>query len=174
MDTAILSAAPSEQAYENRERTGQPREQLEIQDTPADDDETLYPSGIKLWMALVSLCVLSIISGLDLAIVATAVPSLTDYLQAIEDIGWYSSGFSIMAASFTLLFGKLYSATSRKVIYVTSIYIFEVGSLLCTITVTSPMFILGRAVAGIRAAGFMSGSPVLVAQCFPSISDLCG
>ncbi|KAI1845673.1 hypothetical protein JX265_005363 [Neoarthrinium moseri] len=163
------NVAATEQATKVRERAGRPRDQLEVQDTPldGDDDDTLYPSGIKLWMAVVSLCVVGILTGLDLTIVATAVPSLSDYFRVIEDIGWYSSGFSIVAASFTFLFGKLYSLLSAKMLYIISICIFEIGSLLCTVAVTSPMFILGRAVAGVGAAGIMSGSPVLLAYYFP-------
>ncbi|KAI0126836.1 major facilitator superfamily domain-containing protein [Xylariales sp. AK1849] len=167
MAEATLHAASPAQAAESREEVVRSQEQLEIQDADFADDESLYPSGIRLWMALVSLCSVGILTGLDLTIVATTVPSLTDYFEAIEDIGWYSSGFSIVAASFTFFFGKLYSLLSVKTLYIISICVFKVGSLLCTIAVTSPMFILGRCTAGVGAAGIMSGSPVHLAHYFP-------
>lgn len=169
-DRATIHTAVVGQTGESSVSTERPTEQFEIQEpqaTDADDDDAIYPSGIQLGMALVSLCVTGILSGLDLTIVATAVPSLTNYFKAIEDIGWYSSSFSVVAASFMFLFGKLYSQTSPQRLYIASICIFEVGSLLCTVAVTSSMFILGRAVAGVGAAGIMSGSPVLVAEYFP-------
>ena len=57
---------------------------------------------------------------------------------------------------------------SLKKLYITSICIFETGSLLCTTAVTSWMFILGRAVAGIGAVGLVTGSYMIITQCFPS------
>jgi MFS family permease len=167
MDQAISKAPTSKQAAETGAAVGQPQEQMGIQDTLPDDDEIIYPSGIRLWMAVASLCIVSVLFGLDLTIVATTVPSLTNYFQTVEDIGWYSSAYSVMTASFTFLFGKLYSLASVKMLYIISICIFELGSLLCTVAATSAMFILGRAVAGVGAAGIISGSVVILSQCFP-------
>lgn len=42
-------------------------------------------------MAFVSLCTVSLLFGLDLAIVAATIPGLTNYFKSVEDIGWYSS-----------------------------------------------------------------------------------
>lgn len=55
---------------------GRPREQLEIQDSAAatatatgqededDEDEMVYPTGPKLWMTLISLCIALFLHGL--------------------------------------------------------------------------------------------------------------
>ena len=145
---------------------GKPQDQLDIQEPPAED-EIVYPTGIKVWMAFVSLCTVSLLFGLDLAIVAATIPSLTNYFKSVEDIGWYSSAYSLMTASFTISYGKLYSLMSMKKVYITSICIFEVGSLMCTVATSSPLFIFGRAVAGIGAAGIGSGSYVILSRLFP-------
>ncbi|RYP40970.1 hypothetical protein DL767_001286 [Monosporascus sp. MG133] len=144
----------------------QPLQQLDVQDA-APDDGINYPSGVKLLMAVVSLCAVSFLFGLDLTIVAAAVPSLTDYFKTVEDIGWYSPAYSVMTASFTFLFGKLYTLAPAKRLYMVSICIFELGSVLCTVATTSQLFILGRAVAGVGAAGIISGTIVILTQCFP-------
>ncbi|RYP55442.1 hypothetical protein DL769_010170 [Monosporascus sp. CRB-8-3] len=141
-------------------------QQLDVQDATPDDGIN-YPSGVKLWMAVVSLCAVSFLFGLDLTIVAAAVPSLTNYFKTVEDIGWYSSAYSVMTASFTFLFGKLYTLAPAKRLYMVSICIFELGSLLCTVATTSQLFIFGRAVAGVGAAGIISGTIVILSQCFP-------
>lgn len=57
---------------------------------------------------------------------------------------------------------------SLKKLYIISICIFEAGSLLCTAAVTSWMFILGRAVAGVGSVGLVTGSYMIVTQSFPS------
>lgn len=83
---------------------GHPQEQLAVQE-PAqisdNIDETSYPSGIRLWMAVASCCIVSFLHGLDLTIVAAAIPSLTNHFKTVADIGWYSSAYSLMTASFS-------------------------------------------------------------------------
>jgi MFS family permease len=166
MDDAIAVETAPKQAMEPGLTPGHPQEQLSIQDTQPED-ETTYPSGIKLWMAIASLCLVSILHGLDLTIVAATVPSLTNYFKTVADIGWYSSAYSLVTASFAFLYGKLYSLVPTKRLYIISICLFELGSLLCTVAATSTMFILGRAVAGLGAAGLMTGSFVVLSQCLP-------
>ncbi len=91
---------------------GQPQEQFIVQESVGIDEVT-YPSGIRLWMAVASCCTVSLLHGLDLTIVAAAVPSLTNYFQTVADIGWYSSAYALMTASFSFLFGKLYGRSNR-------------------------------------------------------------
>ncbi|KAK0103341.1 hypothetical protein ONS95_005367 [Cadophora gregata] len=145
-----------------------PLEQLEVQEASLPDGESDYLSGFKLWITIFSLSTVSFLFGLDLTIVAAVVPSLTNYFKTVQDIGWYSSAYSVMTASFTFFFGKLYSLAPPKRLYITSICIFELGSLLSTVATTSPVFILGRAVAGVGAAGIISGTIVILTRCLPT------
>lgn len=150
-----------------------PQEQLEVQepgtsDNHVSDDEISYPTGAKLWMAVASLFAAMILHGLDLTIVAVTIPSLTNEFHTLEDIGWYSSAYSVMAASFCFLFGKLYGIFPAKRVYLFTLIVFELGSLLCTVAPTSWMFILGRAVAGVGASGISSGAIIVISRCFPT------
>jgi MFS family permease len=45
--------------------------------------------------------------------------------------------------------------------------IFEIGSLLCGVATSSTMLIVGRAVAGMGAAGLMNGAMTIVAGSVP-------
>lgn len=45
--------------------------------------------------------------------------------------------------------------------------IFELGSLICGVSVSSKMFIVGRAVAGIGTAGILNGAFTIIAGCVP-------
>lgn len=143
------------------------QEQLTVVDAAATD-QVNYPSGIRLWMAVASCCTVSFLHGLDLTIVAATVPSLTNHFKTVADIGWYSSAYSLMTASFSFLAGKLYSTISLKKLFIASICIFELGSLVCAAAATSWMFILGRAIAGVGSAGLVSGSYMTITHCFPS------
>lgn len=56
------------------------------------------------------------------------------------------------------MFGKIYSMYSVKVVLLVSIFLFEVGSAICGAAPNSIAFIIGRAVAGVGAAGILGGS----------------
>ncbi|KAK4998335.1 hypothetical protein LTR66_002423 [Elasticomyces elasticus] len=65
------------------------------------------------------------------------------------------------------MFGKIYSMYSVKLVLLLSIFLFEIGSAICGAAPTSIAFIVGRAVAGIGAAGILAGSVVTVTRIVP-------
>lgn len=70
-----------------------PSSLLQVQEDGAanTDDNVNYPTGPKLWLTLASVLTACVIYGLDLTVIAVAVPSLTDHFKSIRDIGWYSA-----------------------------------------------------------------------------------
>lgn len=60
--------------------------------------------------------------------------------------------------AFQLLFGKLYTFYSAKSVLFTSILLFEIGSAICGAAPNSATLIVGRAFAGVGAAGILAGS----------------
>lgn len=147
---------------------GHPQEQLEIEEPPTTgEDDVVYPTGIKFWLSISSLLLTMVFVGLDLTIVAVAVPALTDHFKTINDIGWYSSAYMLFYASFVFLSARLYNVFATKQIYLTGICIFQLGSLLCTIAPTSQVFILGRAIAGLGACLIGMGGMVIVSTSIP-------
>lgn len=90
-------------------------------------------------------------------IITTAIPQITDEFNSAIDIGWYGSAYLLTSCAFQLVFGKIYSLFSVKATFLTTIFLFEVGSALCGAAPNSPTFILGRAIAGLGGAGIYSG-----------------
>jgi predicted MFS family arabinose efflux permease len=45
--------------------------------------------------------------------------------------------------------------------------VFELGSLICAVSTSSKMLIVGRAVAGMGTSGIMNGAFTIVAGCVP-------
>lgn len=64
-------------------------------------------------------------------IVATAIPKITDQFHSVSQIGWYGSAFFLTVASFTSPWGKLFKYFTLKWTYLLSVFIFELGSLIC-------------------------------------------
>jgi MFS family permease len=75
----------------------------------------------------------------------------------------------LTTASFQLLFGKFYTYFSIKWVYLTTIAIFELGSLICGVAPNSIALIIGRAVAGVGSAGIFSGALIIVAYSVPLV-----
>ncbi|KAG7007214.1 condensin complex subunit 2 [Physcia stellaris] len=133
------------------------------------DDQNEYPSGAKLGIITLSLCLSVFLMALDNTIIATAIPKITDYFGALDDVGWYGSAYLLTTCAFQLLFGKFYTFFSIKWVYLIAIGIFELGSLICGAAPTSVALIIGRAIAGIGSAGIFSGALVIVAYTVPLV-----
>ena len=103
----------------------------------------------------------------DRMIIATAIPGITNEFHSIEDIGWYGSAYMLTAAIFNPLFGRIYQLYSTKWMFLVSILVFEVGSALCGAAPSSAVFIVGRAIAGIGAAGIFCGGIMIIVPLVP-------
>ena len=100
-------------------------------------------------------------------IIATAIPSITNGFHSIEDIGWYGSAYMLTVATFFPLFGRIYQLYSTKWVFLVSIVVFDVGSALCGAAPSSAAFIVGRAIAGIGAAGIFCGGIMIIVPLVP-------
>lgn len=100
----------------------------------------------------------------DRAIVATAIPQITTDFNSLQDVGWYGSAYLLTMCCFQLLIGKLYAELDVKTIFLASLFLFEVGSVICAVAPNSGALIGGRAVKGVGAAGMMSGAFIVGAS----------
>jgi hypothetical protein len=64
----------------------------------APKDEPVYPTGIKMVVIVLAICVASFLVALDQTIIATAIPRITDEFNSVADIGWYGSVSSSSSA----------------------------------------------------------------------------
>jgi len=122
-----------------------------------------YPSAFPLAMIVVALAGSIFLVALDMTIVATAIPRITDQFHSLDQVGWYGSAFFLTLGSFQATWGKVYKYFPLKISYLTSIFLFELGSLICAVANNSTTLIVGRAVAGMGGAGIASGSYTIIA-----------
>lgn len=94
---------------------------------------------------------------------STAIPRIVDQLHALHDVSWYGSAYLLTNCSFQLVFGAMYTSFSLKGTLLSAILFFEVGSVICGGATTSSALIVGRAIAGIGAAGIFQGAFMVVA-----------
>lgn len=138
-----------------------------IRPTPTREDGTEYPTGVKLGLISLALCLSVFLIALDNSIIATAIPKITDQFLSLPDVGWYGSAYLLTTAALQLLFGKFYTFFSIKWVYLIAIAIFELGSLICGVANSSLTLIVGRAIAGVGSAGIFSGALIILAYSVP-------
>ena len=135
--------------------------------SPTDVDEPEYPKAAKLIFIVVSLVLSMFLIALDMTIVATAIPQITDDFKSLDQVAWYGSAFFLTLAAFQSTSGKVYKYFPLKTSFLIFIFVFEIGSLLCAVAPNSTAFIVGRAIAGIGGAGISSGVYIIIAFSAP-------
>jgi hypothetical protein len=73
---------------------------------PADEVDVIYPSGLKLGLITLALCLSVFLVALDNTIIATAIPKITDHFNSLGDVGWYGSAYLLTTCALQLFFGK--------------------------------------------------------------------
>lgn len=131
------------------------------------EDESKYLSGFKLAILTLGLCLVTFVIALDNTIIATAIPKITSVFNSLEDVGWYGSSYLLTTTSLQPSFGKIYTYFDVKYTYLGALVIFEVGSVICAAAISSPMFIVGRAIAGAGAAALYSGGMTIIGFSVP-------
>ncbi|TVY84473.1 Efflux pump mlcE, partial [Lachnellula suecica] len=126
-----------------------------------------FLTGLKLYQVVIGLSVSYFLILLNSTIVVTAIPSITKDFNSIEDIGWYGSAYLLANCSLQPLSGKIYTYHSLKYTFLVFLAVFELGSLLCGVSTSSNMLIVGRAVAGSGASGILNGSMTILSACAP-------
>ncbi|KAF4457249.1 hypothetical protein F53441_813 [Fusarium austroafricanum] len=134
---------------------------------PAHEPEAEYPTGVKFWLIILSVAAVLVLASIDMNIVATAVPAITDHFHTVVHVGWYSSAFRLCVCAFQFIFGKAYKLFSVKRVFLFSNAISIAGSVISGAAVTSTMLVIGRAVAGLGSAGLFAGSFIIIVQCTP-------
>ncbi|CAM1500831.1 Fc.00g099930.m01.CDS01 [Cosmosporella sp. VM-42] len=145
------SPASSEPKLE-RNDTLPPEAHATPQDAPI-----IYPSKLRQSFIVTGLLLGIFLAGLDISIIATAIPAITNDFNSLDDSGWYGSIFFLCYAAFQSLWGKAYKYFDMKYVFVCAILIFEVGCLIGGVSPNSPALIAGRAIQGSGAAGILLG-----------------
>lgn len=152
-------------AYEKESGENTTNDDNERQEKPNADDAKRdeYPTGVRLVFIILALVLSIFLVSLDLTIVATAIPKITSEFHGLEDVSWYSAAFFMTIGGFQSAWGKAYKFFPLKTIFLISIFIFELGSLICGVAPNSTTLIVGRAIAGLGAAGIGSGTYTIIA-----------
>lgn len=124
-------------------------------------------TGFKLASVIISVTLVAFLIMLDTSIIGTAIPRITTDFHSLPDVGWYGAAYLLASCSLQPLTGRFYTLFDTKWTFLSFFGVFELGSLLCGVAVSSKMLIVGRAVAGMGSAGLTNGALTIIAACIP-------
>ena len=132
-----------------------------------EDHEPQYLSHRQIVRVLAGLMMGMFLSALDQTIVATAIRTIGDDLQGLSLQAWVTTAYLITATITTPLYGKLGDIYGRKQLFLWSIGIFVVGSVMCTFAGSMYQLAGFRALQGVGAGGLFSLALAIIGDIVP-------
>ncbi|KAK6461752.1 multidrug-resistance transporte [Scheffersomyces coipomensis] len=130
-------------------------------------EEDQYLEGMKLVACVFSVLVCLFLIGLDQTIVITLLSTVGNKFNALDKIGWLSSGYLLTVCVFAPFWGMFSISFGRKLTMIISVVLFEVGSLICALSVNMEMLIFGRALSGVGGGGIQSLTFIIISEVVP-------
>lgn len=106
-------------------------------------------------------------SSLDQTIVGTAMPRIIGELGGLSIMTWVTTAYMLSSTTIVPIAGKLADLYGRRIVYVTGIIIFMVGSALCGTSKDMTQLILFRGLQGIGGGIMMPLAMTIVGDIFP-------
>ncbi|KAI1334211.1 MFS general substrate transporter [Xylariaceae sp. FL0016] len=107
----------------------------------------------RFWGIFVPLCILSFVCALDVVIITTSLPTITEAIGGALDYVWIANSFVVASAVLQPLFGQLADVFGRQIPLVSSTALFLLGSGLSGGAQSPAMLMGGRTVQGLGAGG---------------------
>ncbi|KAK9424144.1 putative Major facilitator superfamily domain-containing protein [Seiridium unicorne] len=107
---------------------------------PETEDEIRYPTGLKSWIIILSICLAVFLVALDQTIIVPALGAITAEYGSLFDI---------------------------KLTFLGAVALFKLGSLVSAVAPSSVAFIIGRAITGLGTAGLFSSAIVILSHKLP-------
>ncbi|KAJ5579705.1 Major facilitator superfamily domain general substrate transporter [Penicillium hispanicum] len=124
-----------------------------------------YPHGLTLWLLVGSVMLAIFLIALDQTIVGTAIPKITDEFHGLSQVSWYGSAYFMCLGGFQSSWGKAYKYFPLKITFLATLFLFELGSLICGVAPNPNALIVGRAISGVGGAGIVTGGTTIIAFC---------
>ncbi|KZM26607.1 uncharacterized protein EKO05_0005504 [Ascochyta rabiei] len=103
-------------------------------------------------------------ASMDLTIVATAQPFIASHFQALNQLSWIGTAFTLTDTAFVPVFGQLADVFGRFAALELAVAIMSLGGVLCAAAPAWPVLVLGRALQGVGTAGMSTCSLIILAD----------
>ncbi|KAF7536862.1 hypothetical protein G7054_g4167 [Neopestalotiopsis clavispora] len=170
LSSPALSSAPNRGCGRAQDALNERLQSVSVstaESSAAENEDCQYPRFRTVLLVVAAILPTMLLVSLDRIIMSTAIPQITNDLRSIQDIGWYGSAYQLASCSTQLLFSRTYTYFDHKILFLLSMALFEVGSILCATASRSIALIIGRVVAGFGSAGVMAGAIAIMIPLVP-------
>lgn len=130
-------------------------------------DENYVRSHAEIMVVIGALMLAMLLAALDQTIVSTALPQIAVDLHGLNKLSWVATSYLLASAIVTPIYGKLGDMFGRKRIFMASIFIFLIGSVLCGLAQDMNQLIAFRAIQGLGGGGLMALVFAIIADVVP-------
>jgi EmrB/QacA subfamily drug resistance transporter len=145
---------------------------MKTEPTRRKDRTTVTSDSRSRWLALILLCMGSLMIVLDTTIVNVALPSIRGSLHFSQtSLAWVVNAYMLTFGGFLLLGGRLGDHFGHRRLFMAGIVLFTLASLACGLSTARDMLVGARAVQGFGGAIVSAVSLSLIVSLFVEPSD---
>ncbi len=122
-------------------------------------------SAPRAFVAMLGICLVTMLVALDQTVVGTALPRIVAELQGFALYAWVATSYLLLSSIFVPIMGRLGDLFGRKPFVLASIVVFTGASALCGLAQSMPQLVASRALQGI-------GGGMLVGTAFAASADI--
>lgn len=125
--------------------------------------------GLRGWLALLTLCGATFMTGLDYSIIVVAMPEIGDDLGFADagSLQWVATACVLPTAALLPLSGRISDLIGRRKLFILGVATFMVISLLAALANSPATLVAARAGQGIAAAAIVATAMALLTATFP-------
>ncbi|KAF8849212.1 MFS general substrate transporter [Acephala macrosclerotiorum] len=125
------------------------------------------PKDFSFWMIFFAVCVTTLLVAIDLSIVSTALPSISQDLNSGELYVWVANAYVLASTSVQPLFGQAANIFGRRSLTIMSTILFMAGSALAGGATSTMMMIAGRTIQGVGGGGIITLGEIIICDLLP-------
>ena len=107
----------------------------------------------RLRLLIISLLTVSFLGALDHTVVATSLATISGDLGAVQQMSWVIVSYTLASTVLLPVLGKLADLVGARLIFLASLILFLIASLLCGFAQDITQLALARVAQGIGSAG---------------------
>lgn len=123
-------------------------------------------TGRRLYVITFAMMLSLFLASIESTVVSTAMPTIVAQLGGLEIYAWVFSAYMLTSTTMVPIFGKLSDIYGRRNIYLISVSIFLIGSILSGQAQNMPQLVLFRALQGLGAGGIMPLAFTIIGDIF--------
>lgn len=122
---------------------------------PKVRDANWEPISRKVKWGIVGLFVGMFLGALDQSVLGAALPTIVGELHGVDKLLWVTTAYALAAVVVLPISGRIGDLFGHKQLFILSIIVFIIGSLVCVKANNMDMLIVGRAIQGAGGGGLM-------------------